>query len=383
MIKKLKIAIVSDLHCTDNDARRSISRLHPDTPGIPILRHPVEALKSMISKEQIEVDILLCPGDIADQVNKSGYHAGWRYIEEIAQKLNAKSIFATLGNHDVSSREEKPESAFAIAKKLKINYPLLSEEHQREFWADNFVVIDDDDYRLLIFNSVHDHYNTTASKKVSIDDVTLEKIAFRLSKTDNKKIGIAMSHHHPISHSNADFTDSDFIDKGDKLLKILNENLFSLYIHGHKHEPMLRTLNNISILCAGSFSCLENLNETESANMFHIIEISGDKGVIKSWDYGPISGWYINNGVSGFPNLTGYGFKGDINHLALLINQWLVDKSIDISTLKVLKADFEDISYLRPDQQIDLQNKLISEYSIEIIPGLSCGDKASINRQII
>lgn len=382
MIKKLKIAIVSDLHCTDNIDRRAISRLHPDTPGIPTVRHPVEALKTLIKKDKLEVDILLCPGDIADQVNKTGYHSGWRYIEEIASALNAKSIFATLGNHDVASRAEKPEQAFAVAKTLKTNYPILSPSDQKEFWSDNFAVIEEEQYRLLIFNSVHDHFNTTTSKKVSIDDATLEKIKDRLEKTDKSKIGIAMSHHHPTNHSNADFSDSDFIDKGDKLLKLLNEHAFSLYIHGHKHEPMLRTLNDVSILCAGSFSCLENLNETESENMFHIVEIFDHKGIVKSWDYGPVSGWHINNSSSGFPNITGYGFKGEINELASAINDWMIKKNIEISNLRLLKEDIEAISFLRPDQQQDLQNKLISDFSIEVLPGIRCGDKASINKQI-
>ncbi len=382
MIKKLKIAIVSDLHCTDDVIRRSISTLHPDTPGRPIVRHPVEALKNVIQKENLEVDIVLCPGDIADQVNKIGYHAGWRYIEEIANELKATSIFATLGNHDVSSRSEKPEKAFEIAKQLKVNYPFAANQNQIEFWADNFTVIEEENYRLLIFNSVHDHFNSLTSKKVSIDDTTLEKIRQRLSETDSSKIGIAMSHHHPIGHSNLDFQDSDFIDKGEKLLAILNENSFSLYIHGHKHEPMLRTLNDVSILCAGSFSCLENLMETESLNMFHIVEVSQKRGIITSWEYGPVNGWHRKNSLTGFPNLTGYGFTGELDTLANSIDKWLSIKNIENSNLRLLKKDIEEISYLRPDQQKDLENKLIKNFSIQIMPGFSFGDKATINKQV-
>lgn len=381
MSKTLRLAIVSDLHCTDNPARRKLTHLHPDTPGVPVSRHPVEALKKLIKDDGLKVDILLCPGDITDQINNSGFYAGWRYLEEIGSALSVgDNIFATLGNHDVNSRIEKPGEAFVIAKNLRNNYPVPTAELQASYWGEHFCIVEKEDYRLFIFNSVHDHYNLENCKSISLDIATLHRIDEQLTKTDKTKIGIAMSHHHPISHASIDYQDTDIIDKGDQLLAILQKNGFTFYLHGHKHEPVLRSINGLAVLGAGSFSSLENLKETQSENMFHIVEIEQHRGIIESWDYGIKSGWHKKNGSSSFPNLAGYGYFGTIQDLAERINTWLEVKESKSSNLKFLAIDIAEIFYLRPDQQKELEQQLENQHEIEIMPNISFGKKASINK---
>ena len=381
MSKILKIAVISDLHCTQKDIPRGkITNLHTTMPSRPSNRNPVEAFRKLILEKEIQADILLCPGDITDQVNEQGFYSGWSYLEEMGKFLNVKNIYATLGNHDIASRLEKPNDAFKIAQNLKYNFPLPEAKQQTEFWGEKFSIIETDDFRLFIYNSVNDHYNSEASKKVGIDAITIDKISEALEKSDSNKIGIAMTHHHPINHYSTDFTDSDFIDKGDLLLKVLEKHSFKLFVHGHKHEPMLRINNGIPILSSGSFSCLENLKETESENLFHIIEIQNNKGIIKSWEYGPINGWHQKKSNTSFPNLTGFGFFGTIEDLAKDINDWLNSKGTGSSNLKLLSKDIPDIYHIYPENQKKLEKILSENYLIQITPGIYFGDKANINK---
>jgi len=376
----LKIAVISDLHCTQRDIPRGkFTNLHTTMPSKPSNRNPIEAFRKLLENETIEADILLCPGDITDQINEQGFHTGWSYLEEMGKYLKVKNIYATLGNHDVASRLEKPNEAFKIAQSLKYNFPLPESEQQIKFWGENFTLIETDEFRLLIYNTVHDHYNSETSKKINIDLATIEKIDDLLKKTKPEKFGIAMTHHHPINHCNSNLSDSDFIDKGDNLLKVLNRHSFKLFIHGHKHEPMLRVSNGIPILSSGSFSCLENLKETESENLFHIIEIHEKKGIIKSWEYGPVNGWHQKQSNTSFPNLTGFGFFGTVEKLASEINSWLSKKASSSGNLKMLCKDIPDIYHINPEEQKKLEKILKTEYSIEITPGIFFGDRATIN----
>ncbi len=380
MDEVFKIAIISDLHCTPKESERSvITNLHTNQPGRPSNRNPIEAFRKLISEQKLTADILLCPGDITDKVNDQGFYSGWSFIEEMSRMLSSKKIYATLGNHDVASRSTDPSEAFRLAKNLKYNFPLPEENQQNEFWSNNFCLIEEDDFRLLVYNTVHDHYNADLSKKVSIDSSTLAKIEERLKMSDKTKFGIAMTHHHPINHYSSDYSDVDFIDKGDLLMKILEDNSFNLFVHGHKHQPMLRELNSIPILASGSFSCIENLKETESENLFHIIEIYGKKGVIKSWEYGPVNGWHQKNSGTSFPNITGFGYFDTIEKLAYEINQWFETKKVSSSTLKLLKKEVEDVFHINPQNQKKLEDILKTKYSIQITPGIYFGDKASIN----
>src|SRR3546814_398838 len=100
---KLKLAIISDLHCHPINMENDVTYLPSDKLRSPSNDHPVESLLKIIKKEGISTDYTLCPGDFTDKASVIGFISGWNYSLEIHRALNSKEIIATLGNHDVDS----------------------------------------------------------------------------------------------------------------------------------------------------------------------------------------------------------------------------------------------------------------------------------------
>src|ERR1043165_297182 len=97
----ITLAILSDLHCHPSNARPWGSLLHCDAPRSPANKHPIESLLNLIEREKLTAAMLLVPGDLTDRSNSDGLTAAWAFSVEVGKKLGAKSIVATLGNHDV------------------------------------------------------------------------------------------------------------------------------------------------------------------------------------------------------------------------------------------------------------------------------------------
>ena len=131
---------------------------------------------------------------------------------------------------------------------------------------------------------------------------------------------IAITHHHPIKHANIGslYKDSDVIEKGDSLLKLIESNGFQIFIHGHKHIPRLVYYNSLPILSSGSFSSLMNLMETGNKNMFHLITLypNNVNGKVLSYQFTNGLGWSNNFKSFDFPMHTGFGNRSSVNEIA-------------------------------------------------------------------
>lgn len=378
MSSQLNILVISDLHCkhTSSDkTKEDVSlrstilysdSLRSDNPPI----HPVHAILGEIdkNKELLASDILLCPGDITDKVDPQGYITGWSFLEEIKEAVSAKCLIATIGNHDVDSRRKySAEMPFFICKSIKGNYPLSNKNLLADFWNDHFCIYESDGYIILVFNSSHTHLSAVDASKSSIKHETLKKMEEKLLAINSKKIKIALCHHHPINHSNTNYPDSDVIDKGELFLDLLVRFKFSMLIHGHKHEVKIRYYNKLLVFCAGSFSSTENIRETESENVFHKIELIGEKkGFIKTWIYGSKSGW-THKSSKKFPAVCGFGFDGEIDKLADQVANWFFTKSNgELDTYQKLVAAIPDVELLLPDEFYDLEEILTNKFHIEV-----------------
>ncbi len=374
---KLTITIISDLHCKHSSSDKagdisfSSTNLYSDilrTNNPPI--HPVHALLQNINsnKEQFKSDLLLCPGDITDKVDAQGYITGWSFLEEFKEAMQAKKLFATIGNHDVDSRRKTPsELPFFISRSIKSNYPIEDQELQQKFWSNHFCVYECDEYALLIFNSCYSHISSGDAAKAKITETIIQEIEDELKKIDPQKTKIALCHHHPLNHSNTSYPDADVIDKGELLLDILCKYHFVMLIHGHKHEIKIRYYNSLLVFCAGSFSSQENLRETESDNVFHQIQVfKNNTGVIKTWVYGARSGWVHKSGKK-FPATCGFGYKGVIKELAEKINSWFRNNSNSkLDKFSNLIAMIPEAQFLLPQEQMELETFLAEQYKIEI-----------------
>ena len=375
----LKIAIVSDLHCKYSDGKNAsevFSYLTSDLLPIPVERNPVESLKKIIIENELSADLLLCPGDIADKSDKQGLLSGWQYLQELKIAFDANILASTTGNHDVDSRKKFGKDPFDLLKRFSKNFPTENEVLNIHYWAEHFCIMQHDKYDLLIFDSAYSHFDEMSCKESKITTAILESIAIKLEPLkQNNKLKIAMCHHHPIKHSNMDYKDGDSIDKGDDLVRLLEQYGFALIVHGHKHDPRLNYSNSLPVFAAGSFSSMMNLLDLGAQNTFHFIEIDFDKkGIIKSWVYGPKEGWTQKSDTY-FPCLTGFGVKVDIKILAQDCAQWFKEQDTDIIPYTKLLEKFPMLNHLIPFEQKHLNHLLINDFSIEFLPKLIDGPK--------
>jgi predicted phosphodiesterase len=363
----LKILVIGDLHCQYKSPNEKLTtRLFSNMMRDPILHNPMEALKRVIDEDELEADLILCTGDITNMIDEQGLITGWNYLEEIKRHLNVKYLAATIGNHDVDSRKIHSKDPFKSIKKFSNRFPIDSDNLKDQFWRDNFYLLVGQKFDLLVYNSSFSHIDKDEARLSRIEQSTLDKIKDALSKCKPGKTRIAMCHHHPMKHSNLSYIDEDSMDKGDDLVTLLNFFDFDLLIHGHKHDPRLSYINSLPILCAGSFSSLENVTDIAGDNVFHKITISPNKkGIIKTYVYGPNKGWHIKDDAY-FPCITGFGFRGSITDLAKKINVWL--GADDLRYYEDLVLNFPELNNLIPLDQNKLNEELDKVYSIALRP---------------
>ena len=371
--KKLKIAIVSDLHCHSSFIQGdSATYLITDRLRYPTNDHPVESLIKIIGENDMTVDLTLCPGDFTDKADIQGLISGWGFSLEINHELKSKNIIATVGNHDVDVYEKHSNYSLQSVKGIRRGFPVKDEALRDTLWAKGCVFVEEDIYRILVINSSHFHYNKKASQNGEISAEAIEYIESYLSTISDDKIQIAMSHHPPLSHGRKQLGEDDKIVNGDALLEILGKHKFDLFIYGHKHDPFIKyhptSGYKIPLFSAGSFSSCANVMFAGLRNAFHIIELTKKdkicKGEIATWTYLPDDGWKKNFDESAFAPITGFGNEKNVSEIFKEIK--LVLDQEKVMTWEDLSKKVEDINFLIPEDAEELFQLLkINNYSTD------------------
>lgn len=369
--RKLRIAIVSDLHCHPEDKqnyKNNATILFTDKLRDISKEHPIENLKELRVNDKIDdVDIVLCPGDFTNQSDKQGLISGWDFVNEISNIFNAQYIYATLGNHDIDSRNKFTEYSFTFPKGIKKNFP-LKDNDIGDFWNKGFTFIENDEFQLLIINSTHFHTHTPKNEidnqavKGKIEQGSIEEIEKYLVENKTDKIKIMLCHHHPQQHSRSGLGEHDFIENGENLLNVVGKYGFDLIVHGHKHDPWFGNYTTsegykIPILSSGSFSATNQISYCYKVNYFHIIEIyKGVKtnGIIKTWNFKNKIGW--SSKKEGFHPLTGFGNQQNVDDIVSDIEKYITGKPF-ISWADLV-GEFIYLQYLLPEESENLLNKL-------------------------
>lgn len=399
------IAVISDLHCKPGNLEAkeyNSTYLYSDLLSKPVLQHPVEALKKLIISEDLKVNAIVCPGDIADKMNVQGLVSGWKYLEEINALLKSKLLISTVGNHDVNSFQELPFGFNHYVQNLNDQFPfsnsefdsLLQNEINQQFWSkNNFFIYENEKSVFLVYNTCHNHHDKTQAKESCITDPILEAMEDRLKRfAVVNKIKIAVLHHHPKAFSNLNqiYKDGDVLKGGDKFISLLIKEKFDLIIHGHKHIPRLEYDESLPIFCSGSFSSRMNVADwPRGMNTFHVIDFYKDiegnqasskaRGVIRTWEFAYSAGWKMTrNPDAFFPAFTGFGNPNrDIQSFAKRINLWfkkeITGKAKNVATYQQIKSEFPDIEFLNPNEQNEISDYLISNFSLEFSPHLTLG----------
>lgn len=373
-----KLFVISDLHCHPKRESYDDDKTHlfSDKLRSPEKDHPVESLYEVISANSLESNLLLCPGDFTDQCSQQGLISGWQYVKEIANALNCKEIIATLGNHDVDSRNKNASYSFEIAKKIKQDFPLKNSEIG-SFWDKGYTFVEKENVQILVLNTAHYHTHSSAGKenptvKGKIDKGSIEEIDKYLHQFENEsRIKILLCHHHPVQHSRGELGEHDFIENGDELIDILGKHKYDLVIHGHKHDPWLRyhrTSNGyeIPILASGSFSASGQADYIGKFNYFHYIEIKKDNGTVnakmKTWEFVSKQGWQVNKSMKFYP-YTGFGYTDSENNIADKIDQYLSAQNGTLTMWDNIVSHIPELEFLTPDK-IDALEKILSSKKI-------------------
>jgi metallophosphoesterase superfamily enzyme len=336
---EFKIAVASDLHAfveLAENQKRPPSHLavsgNDSQPG----HQPIAGLISIIQELHLDADLLLCPGDLGHKARPEAIKYAWEQLHRIKEGLGAKLLVASTGNHDVDSRYEfNNPDPLQILKDLKPSYPLPEENLNDKYWARDFVLVQDHQYRLVVLNSsAHHGKREHEENHGSITATALQLLKLKLEQSDPKLINILLCHHHPQPHSELKLGQADMMDDGQLLLDLLGSGRYGrwLVIHGHKHHPKVTyaaggccspVVFGAGSLCAELYLELQ----TGTRNQFHLITLNtaemakhGLVGRIESWIWAVGIGWEPAPEGSGLPRECGFGFRGDLTLLAHLVN---------------------------------------------------------------
>jgi predicted phosphodiesterase len=323
---RITVAIMSDLHCHKEQRDRSLQDSYLLVGSLRGLRgrHPVQALVDLIQIEKLRADALLVPGDLTNQADPEGLSQGWDFALEVGRELQCGSVIPVLGNHDVESRRSGDREPVYLARNLRPGFPFPKHEDCASFFGDGSCVIDlSVGVQLVAINSVIGHIDQTSAERGTFGSDRIDRLREILRDRMRAPIRLAMLHHHPVLHNGPFIQDRDVLATGDALIAALKDHGCRFVIHGHKHLARLRTIDNVTILAAGSFSAIANEYGKAMGNMFHLVDIENDyaeqaelRGTIRTWAFHLGTGWVKSNlRYCGFPFRAGFGAKASVQQI--------------------------------------------------------------------
>jgi predicted phosphodiesterase len=363
----MKFCIISDLHCTDKKGENSL--FYSDIPDKPINQNPVSSILAKIEAEEfLHSDIVLCLGDLGDKAYRQGIKTAWEAVDRIKSKMKAKVLIGIPGNHDVDSRNRYHQDPFKYVVNFNTNFPTSESKLNDSFWNKGFCIYKSDGLEILMINSVINHKNEESAKVSEISLETLENIEADL-EIELEINRICILHHHPIKHSNIEnWKDSDSLDKGDKLIDLLNKYNYDIIIHGHKHQPRIVEYSGLTVFATGSFSSFDNLQASGYKTMFHVLEIlEKGRGKVFSWEFNLQNGWKSELNPL-FPATIGFGEQIDLKNLADRINTYFLNCNESVLLYSQIETEFPEISYLIPDKLVKLKEFLNRNYELFLEP---------------
>jgi len=387
-MKTVKLAIMSDLHFYDDPIKEKPSYLQVGAPN-NTKENPIFALQELIEIEKLQVDFLVCAGDLTDRANPKGLREGWRLVNETAKKLGSQLI-ATAGNHDLDSRHKYDDhDAKGEIQNLIPKFPIDDENLFDHYWSRNFVVFDPEELnvRFLILNSAAFHGYSNESEHGRVSSRTIEQMSKKLKSLDDKNVNILVCHHHPHKHGEISGDGYSSMQGGEQLIDLLGSGDFGdwIIIHGHKHVPRIcYTAGGTSapvVFSAGSLAAvLYDEIQGLARNQFYIVEIPIDqelhdaislRGEFIAWDWIATIGWQKPGKNSGLPAKGGFGYRGNINNLTQKIKTYLDTSNEPYFDYEVIVSQFDELKYLLPMDVTKLKTSL-ERKGIDVVADENC-----------
>lgn len=334
---------MSDLHAyTPSDLDKELkppSFLRASDSTDPDQPNPLELIADTVISEGLAVDWIVCPGDIADKADPSAQAYVWSKFTALKNKMKARLLLSTAGNHDVDSRLQYSDfDPKGHLQSLTPPFPGLGMEIADRYWARNFHMYEEENALIINLNSAAFHgYHSDVRKEIPEyyhGRVTTSTIsAIRQAVENNvKPLNILLTHHHIYKNQNIYAKDYSDMEMGSKLIsELCNETKRSwLVIHGHQHYPDLYYGPGDAyvpvIFSAGSLSVnLPSDLARRAANQFYHISLETDSamlndlgpcGVVRAWHWSGRNHWERSPRAYTIPDNCGFGYTPIFSELA-------------------------------------------------------------------
>ena len=241
----VRVVVLSDLHAFSPVAGGPTpSHLSTATPENN-RQHPLVGFASLLRDNDITANAVLCCGDLGDRAEVAAIAYAWKYLPIIQGAVGAPLLAATTGNHDVDSRLHTTGfDPRAALRDLVPPFPVPDGDLSRRYWADDYVICEQPDLRVLVLNSSAYHGVAGEQDHGRVAARTIDNIRTELDDVIPKRVNLLMCHHHP--HKYGDVETADYSDMiGSYLLtNLLGSGRSAAWMIAHRHRlghgrPML------------------------------------------------------------------------------------------------------------------------------------------------
>jgi predicted phosphodiesterase len=336
----VRILVLSDLHAFSENKELdwAPSMLNFGDGGANAKNLFEQCLRALERAEIREVDVVVCPGDIAHAASPSGLTFAWKELVGLSERLNAPLV-ATAGNHDYRSRGDTEASPRESLVGLDPLFPFDDDSVQMHYFTHDFSIVELERLSVVTLNSAAHHglvYNDVPEYEHGrIGKHTLRKLKEVLSTLETTpRLNVLVTHHHIAQLPHLDVKEQSKIRDVEQLTKVLEDDGVWLIIHGHKHRGWIYGAqgggNAPIVFAAGSFSAdLGGLDFGNSVrNQFHVIELQSTEraddleikiaGRFRSWTWdGERKDWQPSQSRGdGLPGAGGFGWETSPDRVA-------------------------------------------------------------------
>ncbi|MBN57554.1 metallophosphoesterase family protein [Thalassolituus sp. UBA3500] len=373
----LNLLVFSDLHMENSGSSQDTRLLTEDDEFS-------KSILEKISELDVNLDYVVCSGDISNKSSPVGFDVGWKFVKDVADysRVARENLIVVPGNHDHDSRLNNSHCPKYNLQFSVDDFPFPNKVDNTHFWAWNWAHKEYEEFNLISVNSSAFHGYGDEWKHGRVPNRTADQIRdyMKSEAVRKKKFNLLVTHHHPFRMDYVDQEeDYEAIDGGEYLIEAVQNSRKGpwLIVHGHKHFPDIkygpsRGASRPVVFSAGSLSAkLYPKIKDRTTNQFYVLSVDldatakngGVTGEFRTYEWTMTSGWRLSEGNS-LPERGGFGsalksmeiieevakiFENSSKRIAKdseikHLNSYL--KHLMPEDLEVLVAEFKDEGYI-------------------------------------
>jgi Calcineurin-like phosphoesterase len=327
--QRVRMVVISDIHATESG--NPLTNVAESTESDPSQNALIAACE-LIHREAADADCIICPGDLVNEGETAPMGWVWRKLQELSQGIDAPLV-ATVGNHDVALKATGAERPNSALRDLDPRFPYPEQTCLDTYWAHDFAVVSQADWRVLAVNSSAQlgFYDESERDHGRLGRHCMRELPKRLDEIGaGKPINVCIVHHHPQEWTEDSDRPTSHMTEGDRLIELLEGRPERwMMIHGHMHHPRLDYIGYGSggtvRLASGSIGAnLLSESGVQVRNQIHIVDFdlgARDLGLViagevRSFDWEPGQGWLEPGPQSGLADREPFGYRRDGLELA-------------------------------------------------------------------